>query len=57
MKVIPDEQEASSYKDVAMEREKMAIPDIFFMELVKVPAFEARIRSLHFIGEYAEQGA
>ena len=38
-----------------VEKDKMAIPDLFFMEIIKVPGYESRIKCLYFLGEYKEE--
>jgi hypothetical protein len=45
--IIPNEQEAHVYlTDKTLDRSKMAIPDLFYLELVKIPAYDNRLYSL-----------
>jgi len=43
---MPEESEANCYVNCDIERDKLAIPDLFFIEIIKVPAYDARLLSL-----------
>ena len=48
LKIIPVEGEIEMYKTNSnnLDKAKLASPDLFFIELVKVPNFEARLNAL-----------
>jgi hypothetical protein len=53
--ILPQETEANSFKGLVVEDvSKLAIPDLFFMEIIKVPAYEARLCALRSLFNYKE---
>jgi hypothetical protein len=46
IKIMPEEAEANCFVNCDIQREKLAIPDLFFLEIIKVPAYDARLFSL-----------
>lgn len=52
--IMPDQSEASCYDKLDIDRDKLAIPDLFFLEIIKVPAYDARLQSLQLLNSYKE---
>lgn len=54
IKVLPQEHEAKILDVNTMDKTLMAIPDLFFLDLIRVPAYEARLHSLRVMHTYGE---
>lgn len=47
IRIIPTEEEANVCRKIDnLDKSKLSIPDIFFMELIKIPAYDARLNAL-----------
>lgn len=56
--IMPQESELNSFKNLVVEdMTKMAIPDLFFLEIIKVPSYDARLYALRSSYNYKEMHA